>query len=75
MGSPKSPRPLPGDRLIVRRVRNLGEQAQLFPTWRYHAIVTDRVGTMLKLDADHRRHAVLPPEAGDSPVVDGREGL
>jgi hypothetical protein len=50
--------PYRGDRLIVRRVRNLGEQAQLFATWRYHAFVTDRVGTMIELDADHRRHAV-----------------
>jgi hypothetical protein len=47
-----------GDRLIVRRVRNQGEQAQLFATWRYHAFVTNRVETMLKLDQDHRRHAV-----------------
>ena len=50
--------PYRGDRLIVRRVRNLGEQAQLFATWRYHAFVTDRVGTSIELDADHRRHAV-----------------
>jgi Transposase DDE domain group 1 len=47
-----------GDRLTVRRVRNHGDQAQLFPTWRYHAFVTNRVGTTLELDADHRRHAV-----------------
>ena len=47
-----------GDRLIVRRVRNPGGQQQLFPTWRYHAFVTDRVGTAVELDADHRRHAV-----------------
>jgi hypothetical protein len=47
-----------GDRLVVRRVRNEGDQAQLFPTWRYHAFVTNRVGTMTWLDADHRRHAV-----------------
>src|ERR687897_95676 len=47
-----------GDRLIVRRVRNQGDQAQLFATWRYHAFVTNRVGTMIELDADHRRHAV-----------------
>ena len=47
-----------GDRLIVRRVRNLGDQQQLFATWRYHAFVTNRVGTMLELDADHRHHAV-----------------
>jgi Transposase DDE domain group 1 len=50
--------PYQGDRLIVRRVRNLGDQAQLFPTWRYHAFVTNRVGTTTWLDADHRRHAV-----------------
>jgi hypothetical protein len=47
-----------GDRLIVHRVRNQGHQAQLFATWRYHAFVTNRIGTMLELDADHRRHAV-----------------
>jgi hypothetical protein len=46
------------DRLIVRRVRNEGDQAQLFATWRYHAFVTDRPGTATWLDADHRRHAV-----------------
>jgi hypothetical protein len=50
--------PYRGDRLIVRRVRNLDDQQQLFPTWRYHSFVTNRVGTMLELDADHRRHAV-----------------
>jgi len=48
-----------GDRLIVRRVRNEGDQAQLFATWRYHAFVTDRPGTTLELEADHRRHAVV----------------
>jgi len=47
-----------GDRLIVRRVRNEGDQQQLFATWRYHGFVTDRVGTTTWLDADHRRHAV-----------------
>src|SRR5215204_981137 len=47
-----------GDRLIVRRVRNQGDQAQLFATWRYHAFVTDRPGTTAWLDGDHRRHAV-----------------
>ena len=47
-----------GDRLIVRRVQTPGDQQQLFPTWRSHAFVTDRPGTMIELDADHRRHAV-----------------
>jgi Transposase DDE domain group 1 len=48
-----------GDRLIVRRTRLVGEQAELFPNWRYHALVTDRVGTTVELDADHRRHATV----------------
>jgi Transposase DDE domain group 1 len=48
-----------GDRLIVRRTRLQGAQAELFPTWRYHAFVTDRVGTAVWLHADHRRHAVV----------------
>jgi hypothetical protein len=46
-----------GDRLIVRRTRLVGDQAQLFSDWRYHAFVTDRPGTVVELDADHRRHA------------------
>jgi hypothetical protein len=48
-----------GDRLVVRRTRLVGAQAELFPNWRYHAFVTDRVGTAVWLDADHRRHAVV----------------
>jgi Transposase DDE domain group 1 len=47
------------DRLIVRRTRLVGAQAELFPSWRYHALVTDRVGTAVWLDQDHRRHAVV----------------
>jgi hypothetical protein len=50
--------PWKGDRLTVRRVRNAGDQAQLFATRRYHAFVTNRVGATTWLDADHRRHAV-----------------
>jgi hypothetical protein len=42
---------------MVRRTRLVGAQAELFPTWRYHAFVTDRVGTAVELDADRRRHA------------------
>jgi hypothetical protein len=49
---------LRGDRLIVRRVRHRTDQEQLFPTWDYHAFVTDRPGSPVELDADHRRHAV-----------------
>jgi hypothetical protein len=50
---------LGGDRLVVRRTRLVGTQATLWPDWRYHALVTDRAGTPVQLDADHRRHAVM----------------
>ena len=46
-------------RLIVRRTRLVGPQAKLWPDWRHHAFVTNRVGTTVDLDADHRRHAVV----------------
>jgi Transposase DDE domain group 1 len=71
--------PYQGDRLVVRRVRNLDDQQQLFATWRYHAFVTNRVGTMLELDQDHRRHAVcelairdLKTDAGLAHLPSGR---
>jgi len=48
-----------GHRLVVRRTRLVGKQAELFPSWRYHAFLTDREGTVVFLDADHRRHAVV----------------
>jgi hypothetical protein len=46
-------------RLVVRRTRLLGPQAKLWPDWRHHAFITDRIGTAVDLDADHRRHAVV----------------
>jgi hypothetical protein len=47
-----------GQCLVVRRTRLLGPQAELWPDWRHHAFLTDRVGSAVDLDADHRRHAV-----------------
>jgi Transposase DDE domain group 1 len=47
-------------RLIVRRVRPTpGSQLALDVVFDYHALVTDREGTMLELEADHRDHAVV----------------
>jgi hypothetical protein len=44
--------------LIVRRVRPTpGSQLALFTDYDYHRFVTDRQGTTLELEADHRRHA------------------
>jgi Transposase DDE domain group 1 len=45
-------------RLVVRRTRLLGPQQELWPDWRHHAFLTDREGTAIELDADHRHHAV-----------------
>ena len=48
-----------GHRLVVRRTKLADPQPALFPTFRYHAFVTDRAGDAVLLDADHRRHAVI----------------
>ena len=50
----------PDLRLIVRRVRPTpGTQLALFVEFSYHAFITDRHGTTLELEADHRRHAEI----------------
>jgi hypothetical protein len=46
-----------GHRLVVRRTKLSAPQPALFPLYRYHAFITDRVGDAVFLDADHRRHA------------------
>lgn len=47
-------------RLIVRRVRPTpGSQLALLVNYAFHALVTDREGDTLELEADHRRHAVV----------------
>ena len=46
-------------RLVVRRTRLVGKQAELFASWRHHAFITDRAGTTVALDDDHRGHAVV----------------
>ena len=45
-------------RLIVRRTRLVGAQAELWPNWRHHAFITDRDDLDTKeADAYHRGHA------------------
>src|SRR5450759_5899847 len=47
-------------RLIVRRVKPTpGSQLALLTLYDFHAFITDREGTMLELEADHRRHAEI----------------
>jgi hypothetical protein len=44
-------------RLIVRRTRLLGAQAELWPDWRHHTFATNRTIPPLVADTDHRDHA------------------
>jgi len=46
-------------RLIARRTRLIGAQAELFPDWRYHCFVTNRTVPTLVADIDHRDHATI----------------
>jgi hypothetical protein len=46
-------------RLIVRRTRLTGAQAELFPDWRHHAFATNRTAPPLVADIDHRDHATI----------------
>ncbi len=50
---------LGGRRLIVRRTRLSGEQAQLFPDWRHFAFLTNRTEPLAVVEAEHRAHAVV----------------
>ena len=44
-------------RLIVRRTRLVGDQAELWPDWRHHTFATNRTVPTLTADVDHRDHA------------------
>src|SRR5688500_10210276 len=49
-----------GDRrLVVRRTRLLGPQAELRPDWRHFAFVTNRTDAIEIVEAEHRDHAVV----------------
>jgi len=44
-------------RLIVRRTRLVGAQAELWPDWRHHTFATNRTVPLLTARIDHRDHA------------------
>ncbi len=46
-----------GRRLIIRRTRLIGDQAELFPNWRYFGFVTDLEGPAIEVDQFHRNRA------------------
>jgi len=50
---------LGGRRLIVRRVRTLGAQGELFPDWQHFPFLTNRDDEIALVEAEHRQHAVI----------------
>ena len=46
-------------RLIVRRTRLIGPQADLWPDWRHFAFITNRTDDIEIVEAEHRDHAVV----------------
>jgi hypothetical protein len=55
-----------GDRrLIVRRTRLLGAQAELWPDWRHFCFITNRSDELAVVEAEHRDHAVVEQVIAD----------
>ncbi len=54
-----------GRRLVVRRTRLLGAQAELFPDWRHHCFITNRTDQLATVEAEHREHAVVEQVIAD----------
>ena len=50
---------LGGQRLVVRRTRLIGAQAELWPDWRHHAFLTNRTEALELVESEHRGHAVI----------------
>jgi hypothetical protein len=50
---------LGGRRLIVRRVRTLAAQTELFPDWQHFPFLTNRDDELALVEAEHRDHAVI----------------
>ena len=55
-----------GDRrLIVRRTRLVGAQAELWPDWRHFCVITNRTDELVVVEAEHREHAVVEQVIAD----------
>ena len=52
-------------RLIVRRTRLIGAQAELFPDWRHFALITNCTEDITIVEAEHRDHAVVEQVISD----------
>jgi hypothetical protein len=55
-----------GDRrLVVRRTRLVGAQAELWPDWRHFCLITNRAEDITIVEAEHREHAVVEQVIAD----------
>ena len=54
-----------GRRLIVRRTRLVGPQAELWPDWRHFCFITNRNQDIVLVEAEHRDHAVVEQVISD----------
>jgi hypothetical protein len=54
-----------GRRLIVRRTRLTGPQAELWPDWRHFCFLTNRAQEISLVEAEHRDHAVVEQVIAD----------
>jgi hypothetical protein len=54
-----------GRRLIVRRTRLVGAQAELWPDWRHFCFLTNRDEDIALVEAEHRDHAVVEQVIAD----------
>jgi hypothetical protein len=54
-----------GRRLIVRRTRLIGPQAELWPDWRRFCFLTNRDEDIALVEAEHRDHAVVEQVIAD----------
>ncbi len=52
-------------RLIVRRTRLVGPQAELWPDWRHFCVITNRTEDLELVEAEHREHAVVEQVIAD----------
>ncbi|MCA1680273.1 MAG: transposase [Actinobacteria bacterium] len=66
MAKRRSQRPVYGERrLIVRRTRLVGAQAELFSDWRHFCLITNRSDDIAVVEAEHRDHAVVEQVIAD----------
>ena len=52
-------------RLVVRRTRLIGDQAELWPDWRHFCFITNRTDDLAIVEAEHRDHAVVEQVIAD----------